>query len=255
VNGYRELLEKEVIELWRTYRLVVFCALFLVLGILSVVLTRYLPELNRLFSPPDAELGLEETGVADVVDFLVRNLVQFGGLAAILLAMGSVASERERGTTALVLARPVSRGAYLLAKFVAIGMTVGLATILAVVGAWLYTGMLFGLQPVLAWAQLGMLVWLAVMVPASVTFLGSTVVRSAAGAAAIGLGTVVVLALLSAAPTPAPWQPTQLVAVARASALESFEPELVPALTISVAAAVVAGSFVIAWLRFRRQDL
>jgi ABC-2 type transport system permease protein len=255
VNGYRELLEKEVVELWRTYRIGLFCALFIVLGIASVVLIRYLPDLDRLFTPPDAELGLTETGVADAVDFLVRTLVEFGGLAAILLAAGSVAGERERGTAALVLARPVGRGAYLLSKFMAIAMTVALATVLGVLGAWLYTGLLFQLLPPLAMVQFGMVVWLAVMVPASITFLGSTLMRSTLGAAAFGLGAVVVLALLSASPTPSPWMPTQLVAVARVAALEDFEPELVPAQTISAAGALVVASFALAWLRFRRQDV
>ena len=255
MNGYRELLEKEVVELWRTYRLGLFCALFAGLGIASVVLTRYLPEIGRLLGAPDAELGLDETGVPDVVDFLVSNVIQFGGLAAILLAMGSVAAERERGTAALVLARPVARGAYLLSKLAAIAMTAGLATALAVVGAWLYTALLFEPQPLLPWLQLGMLVWLAVMVPASMTFLGSTLVRSTLGAAAIGLGAVILLSLLSASPTPSPWLPTQLAAVARAAALEEFDPQLAPAQTVAAGAALVVGSFLLAWLRFRRQDL
>lgn len=255
MTGYRELLEKEVVELWRTYRLGLYCALFIALGILSVVLTRYLPELDRLFSPPEAELGLGETGVPDAVDFVVRNLVEFGGLAAILLAMGSVASERERGTTALVLARPVTRTAYLAAKAVAIAMTIGLATALGVLGAWLYTGLLFEPPPMLPWVQLGMLVWLAVLVPAAITFAGSVLLRSSAGAAAVGLGALVVLALLSASPTPSAWLPTQLPAVARAAGLEEFEPELIPSQTISAAVALVVASLALAWLRFRREDL
>lgn len=255
MTGYRELLEKEVVELWRTYRLGLYCALFIVLGILSVVLVRYLPELDRLFSPPDAELGLGETALPDVVDFLVRNLIEFGGLAAVLLAMGSVAAERERGTAALVLARPVTRTAYLAAKVVAIAMTVGLATLLGVLGAWLYTGLLFEPPAMLPWIQFGMLVWLAVMVPAAITFAGSALVRSPLGAGAIGLGAIVALALLSASPTPSAWLPTQLAAVARAAALEEFEPELVPAQTIAAASGLIVASLVLAWLRFRREDI
>ena len=255
MKGYRELLEKEVVELWRTYRLGLFCALLIVLGILSVVLTKYLPEIERLLSPPNDELGLDETGVPDVVDFLVSNLIQFGGLAAILLAMGSVAGERERGTAALVLARPVARAAYLFSKLAAIAMTIGLGTGVAVLGAWLYTALLFELQPPLPWVQLALVVWLAVMVPASITFLGSTLSRSALGAAAVGLGAVVVLSLLSASPTPSPWLPTQLAAVARSTALEEFDPELFPAQTVAAASALIVGSFLVAWLRFRRQDL
>jgi ABC-2 type transport system permease protein len=254
VKGYRGLLEKEVVELWRTYRLGLLVALFLVIGIATPVVTRFLPELDWLLAPPDAELGLIETGIEDVVDLLVRQLVQFGGFAMVLLAMGSVASDRQSGVTDLVLVRPVGRGAYLLSKFVALAMTAGLATILGVFAAWLYTLWLFGVPPLLPWIQLGMLVWLAVMVPAAITFLASAVLRSPLGAAGVGLAALVGLTLASAAPTPNPWLPTELAALARAAAMEDFGIEVDPARTIGVAIAVIVGSFLLAWLRFRRQD-
>jgi ABC-2 type transport system permease protein len=255
VNGYRGLLEKEVVELWRTYRLGLLAALFLVIGIATPVLTRFLPELDWLLAPPDAELGLVETGIEDVVDLLVRTLVQFGGFAMVLLAMGSVATDRARGVTALVLSRPVARGAYVLSKFVALAMAAGLATILGVLAAWLYTLWLFEPPPALPWIQLGMLVWLAVMVPGAITFLASTVLRSPLGAAAVGVAALLMLALASAAPTPNAWSPSELAALARASALEDFGIELDAARTIGVSIAMVVGSFLLAWLRFRRADV
>lgn len=255
MNGYRGLLEKEVIELWRTHRLLAVGAMFVVIGIAVPVLTRFLPELDWLLAPPDAELGLEETTIDEVVDLLVRTLIQFGSIAAVLLAMGSVADDRARGVTALVLARPVGRGAYALAKFVAIAMALGLGTVLAVLAAWLYTTWLFGLPPLLPWAQVALLVWLALLVPAAITFLASTVLRSSLGAAGVGLGAMLAFALAGAAPTPNPWLPTELASVARAAAFEDFGIEVDPARTISIAIAIVVGSFVLAWLRLRRQDL
>ena len=47
---------------------------------------------------------------ADAVDQLWKNLAQFGAFAAIILAMGAVATERDRGTAAFVLSKTVSRG-------------------------------------------------------------------------------------------------------------------------------------------------
>jgi ABC-2 type transport system permease protein len=255
VSGYRALLEKEVVELWRTYRLGLLVALFLVIGIATPVVTRFLPELDWLLAPPDAELGLVETGIEDVVDLLVRTLVQFGGFAMVLLAMGSVAADRQRGVTALVLTRPVSRMAYLLSKGVSLGMAAGLATALGVLAAWLYTLWLFEVPPPLPWIQLGMLVWLAVMVPGAITFLASTLLPSPLGAAGVGLASLLALTIASAAPTPNPWLPTELAALARAAAMEDFGIELDPARTIGVAIALVVGSFLLAWLRFRRQDV
>ena len=54
----------------------------------------------------------------DAADQFLKNLGQAGILTAILLAMGSVANEKERGTAALILSKPASRGAFLGAKLV-----------------------------------------------------------------------------------------------------------------------------------------
>ena len=42
MRGYRAILEKEMIELWRTYRLVITCGLFTALGVGLPILVRYL---------------------------------------------------------------------------------------------------------------------------------------------------------------------------------------------------------------------
>ena len=49
------------------------------------------------------QIVLPTPTAADAVDQLVKNLSQFGILVAVLLAMGSVATEKERGTAALIL--------------------------------------------------------------------------------------------------------------------------------------------------------
>ena len=255
MTGYRILLEKEVIEAWRTYRLGIVCGLFVVLGILSAVVTRYLPELVRVFAPQDFEIGLPAMGVADVVDQFLKNVVQLGALAGVLMTMGTVAGEKERGTAALVLAKPVSRAGFLWAKFVALGMVFGLATVLAVVGAWLYTALLFERPPILPWISMAMVVWLSTMVYVSITFLGSAALGSPLAAAAVGFAGLIGLSLASVVTTLNPWLPAGLVDVAKAVALEEGSPDLDPPRTIAMAVGLIAVSLGLAWWRFRREDL
>ena len=255
MTGYRVLLEKEIIEAWRTYRLGIVCGLFVVLGILSPIVTRYLPQIVRVFAPADFEIGLPDMGVADVLDQLLRNIAQLGALAAILLTMGSVAGEKERATAALVLVKPVGRAAFLWAKFVALGMVFGLATGLAVLAAWLYTALLFERPPILPWISMAMVIWLSTMVYVSITFLGSVVLRSPIGAAAVGLAALLVLSLASVVSTLNPSLPAGLIDVARAVALEEISPDLDPARTVAVSVGVIVVSLTLALLRFRREEL
>jgi ABC-2 type transport system permease protein len=255
MSGYRELLEKEVIEAWRTHRVVMVAALYVVLGIASPLIIRYLPELQSLVGPAGEELGLGEVGLPDAIDLVTRNLAQFGSIAAVLLAMGAVAGERERGTLGLVLSKPVSRTAFLASKLVSIAMVLGLATFLGVLAMYLYSGLLFGPTDPLAWAQVAMLLLLAVLVPAGITFLGSVLSGSSLGAAAIGLAGLVALSLGSTLPTANPLFSTGLAEIARALPLEGVGPDLDAPRTIAVSIGTLVVSVLLAWARFRRSDV
>jgi ABC-2 type transport system permease protein len=234
VNGYRELLVKEMLEAYRTYRLVVVGGLFLVLGVVAPITARYLPDIIRLFAPPGFVVDLPEMGIPEVLDQYLKNVGQFGALAAILMTMGIVANEKERGTAAFVLAKPVSRQAFLLAKIVALGMVFGIAIGLATAGAWAYTGLLFERVPILPWVKLGGVVWLSTMVYASITFLGSTLMRSSLGAAGIGFAGLIVLSLLSVVPVLTQWLPAGLFPIAKSFALGVAGPDIDPIRTITV---------------------
>lgn len=254
LRGYHQLLEKELVEAWRTYRIVVVGALFLVMGISSPLLTYFLPEIVKAVAP---EMGLEipPMGVPEVLDQFLKNVVQFGALAGILVAMGSVANEKERGTAAFVLAKPVSRTAFLAAKLVAIAMLFFGAIALAVAGAWIYTAILYTAQPVGAWVQLGLVAWLSTMVYAAITFLGSTLVRSSLAAAGFGFAALIVLSLASIVPSLGAWLPAGLTAVAKALALDLVPPGVEPARTILVSIGIVAASIGLAIWRFGREEL
>jgi ABC-2 type transport system permease protein len=255
VTGYREMVVKELLEAWRTRRLIVMALLFLALGIMAPVVTKLLPDIIRAFGPTGFEVDIGTPGLADVVPQLRKTLIQFGALAAILLSMGSVATERERGTAAFVLSKPVTRAAFLWAKLVALALVFAIAIGLATAGAWVYTLLLFHRPSILGWIELGAVAWLSTMVYASITFLGSVVMRSSLGAAGVGFLGLIVLSLLSIVPNLSPWLPAGLQGVATSFALRESSPDLDPVLTISVSVAVVAVSLILAWLRFRRAEL
>jgi hypothetical protein len=97
------------------------------------------------------------------------------------------------------------------------------------------------------------LLWLSLVVFAAITFLGSTLTRSALAAAGIGVVAFIVIGILSAFPAIAPYLPVGLGAPARAVALGQPPGDLVGPLLANVALIVVAPA--LAWLSFRRQEL
>jgi ABC-2 type transport system permease protein len=256
VTGFAVLLRKELLESWRTRRLPVIAGLFLIIGIISPLTARYLPEIIALAVGDQLTIPVPDPTVADAVHQLQKNLGQFGALAAIVLAMGSVASEKDRGTAAFVLTKPATRAAFLAAKLIALGAVLAIGTALAATVAWAYTAVLFEPLPVGGWVALAGLTWLALMAWASITFLASTVTRSAAAAAGIGVAALLGLSLVSAIPGVGRFLPTGLdpgaLALAAGRPLEKPE-ELATAVLGTIA--IVVGCAVLAWMSFRRQEL
>jgi ABC-2 type transport system permease protein len=259
VNGFGTLLGKELLEAWRTMRLLVVMALFLFVGLSSPLLARFLPEILELAA---GDLGgsfpVPTPTAADAVGQVLKNLGQFGAFAAIVLAMGAVASEIERGTAAFVLARPVQRASFLAAKAVSLGVVLALGVALAIGVGWVYTAILFEPQPVGGWLALGALAWLALAAWAAITFLASTVTGSAAAAAGLGFVALLGLSIASAVPAIARLTPAGLTAPALALGTDSATVgELGADLWSPVAATIVliAGCLFLSGVAFRRREL
>jgi ABC-2 type transport system permease protein len=254
MSGFGPLLRKELLEQWRTRRLLVVAVVFVALGIGSPFLARYTAELIEALGGAPFEIELPEPTIADAVNQFLRNLGQAGILTAILLAMGSVATEKERGTAALILSKPVSRGAYLAAKLVTIGVTLAAGLGLAAIGGYAYTTFLFEAPNAAGWAGMTLLLFLALFAYATLTFLGSTLTRSVVAAAAIGIGGMIGLAILAGFPTIAPYLPAGLSGEPAAALALGTDPG--PLLGPILANVALTATFAaLSWLIFRRQEL
>jgi ABC-2 type transport system permease protein len=248
------LLGKELLEQWRTKRLLIVAIVFVLLAIGSAFLARYTAELVQSLGGVPFEIEFPEPTVADAVTQFLKNLGQAGILTAILLSMGSVATEKERGTAALLLSKPASRAAYLVAKLIAIGVTLGASLALASAVGYFYTTLLFEAPDPVGWAGMTALLWLALLAYAALTFLGSTLTRSPMAAAGIGIAGLIGIGLVSALPNVAPYTPAGISgAPAQALALGDDPGPLIGPLLANVA--LVGGLATASWLAFRRQEL
>lgn len=254
MNGFGPLLRKELLEQWRTRRLLVVAVVFVALGIGSPFLARYTPELIQALGGVPFEIEFPEPTTRDAVDQFLKNLGQVGILSAILLAMGSVATEKERGTAALLLSKPASRAAYLAAKLVAMTVTLTLGLVLASAIAYVYTALLFDTPGISGWAGMTALLLVSMLAYLALTFVGSALTRSAVAAAGIGIAGMIVLAIVAALPNLAPYLPAGISgAPARALATGTDPGPLIGPIAANVG--LVAGLAVLAWLVFRNQEL
>ncbi len=246
-------LRKELLEQWRTHRLLVLAVVFVLMGLISPLLAKLTPELLRLIPGGDQFVPLiPPPTAADAVAQYVKNISQFGIILALLLAMGAVAGEKDRGTAALMLAKPFPRGAFLLAKFGALALTFLVSLIVAGIVGYYYTLLLFTALPPGGWLALNALVWLWLLVYLALTLFCSTITRSQAAAGGLAFGFLVILSLLGSLPRVGEYLPGQLLNWGSALALGSTRSAW-PAVAVSVG--LIALSLLAAWLLFRRQEL
>ncbi|MBN1179551.1 MAG: ABC transporter permease subunit [Anaerolineae bacterium] len=246
-------LRKEVLEQWRSYRLLIIAAVLVVFGLLSPLLAKLTPEIIRMVpGGEDIAMLIPPPGIQDAVAQYVKNVSQFGVVLALLMTMGAVAQEKERGTAALMLVKPVPRGTFLAAKLTALTLSFTASIALAGIAAYYYTLILFEPLDLPSWLALNGLMLLFLLVYVSLTLLASTLTSSQAVAGGIAFAVMVALSILGAIPRLGEFLPGQLLnwgALLVLGETGSFWP------AVGISVGLIAGAFAVAWAAFERQEL
>jgi ABC-2 type transport system permease protein len=249
------LIHKELLEQWRTRRFLVLGAVFLFFGLLSPITAKLTPEILEwaASAAPGMIFNLPPPSAADAVGQYVKNLSQMLPLVVLLVAMGSVASEKERGTLPMVLAKPVWRGAVLGCKFCSLVVVLAASLFLGGASAYYYSIILFDGPPLDAFLLMNLVAGLYLLVILALTFLASTLATSTVMAGALAFILWLVLLIVGAVPRIGRASPTTLVSwAARLGIGQAFEGEW---LALGVSLGLIVASLALAWLHFRRQEL
>ena len=255
MDGFAVFLRKELRESLRTNRLLVVVAIFAIFGIISPLTAKYTPELLKLLGTGNGgvTVTVPTPTVHDAIAQFIKNVAGTGILVAVLLPMGIVAREKERGTAAFVLTKPLTRSAFLAAKLVALSLTLVAGIAVAALATYWYTAILFTPIPAGGFIAASLLVLLSLLVYASFTFLGSTLLNSQLPAAGVGLAGWIVISILGIIPNIEQYTPAGLLDPASQLALGLAPQHLGVSIVASVALLVVV--VVLAWLGFRGQEI
>lgn len=247
-------LRKELLFQWRTYRVLIVCAVMLAFGIMSPLLTKFTPQL--LSSLEGAEMFAElipEMTMTDSLNQHIETIIQFGFILVILLGMGAVAGEKSSGTAAMTLSKPLSRSAFLNSKYTAQALLYVLAFVLTLAGGYYYNNILFGNLELDIFVSINLLLLLTILVFAAITLLGSTLGNSIGAGAGYSLGLGILFLLAGSIPSIGALLPAGLLAWANQIAAQSEIASNWGAVTMSV---VIILLFLIAALGvFERQEL
>lgn len=256
----RALFIKDLRQLWRTFRLPAMLLAGLFFAILDPLGAKFMPQImEQLMSGAEGiTIVMPELGPADALSsFFGKNLSQTGAFIIILIAMGAVAAEREKGVSAWVLTLPVGRLPYFWSKFAAYSVGVVLTVASGTLLAALYTTSLMGAPPVGAtlWSALFMVLYLELIL--AITISASALLRGQLAAGGVAFAVLLLLwlpQLLLEGTAAGKYMPYRLSSLTAGLMKGSAVPaDILPALPAALAIAAVF--LTVASLSFRRAEL
>jgi ABC-2 type transport system permease protein len=243
---------KEWLEMIRSYRLLVVAVVLVFFGLTSPFLTKFTPELLAALPTGGMTIEMPPPTVGMAIGQYVKNMAQFGLILGILLTMGSVSQEKDKGTAAMILVKPISRGAFLGAKFLGLAIMIAISLVLAGIACYYYTMLLFEAMDLLRWLVLNALILLYTLVFIAITLLCSTVSKSQPAAGGIALGLIVVPGTIGSILGLGKYLPGELITwgtrLMQGDTTTSW-------IAFGISIGLIVIPLLAAWLIFKRQEL
>lgn len=253
MTGFAVFASKELREILRTWRLWVLPGIVLFFALSGPLLAKFTPQLvGALVGNQLGGLKVPTPTYADSYAQWVKNLSQIVLIAVIIVYGGLVSGEVRSGTAVLVLTKPLSRTAFIVAKS---GVQSIFLAVLVGAGAlvtWALTLLIFGTAPAGAlWSATGAFFVLALLFIGFMT-LFSVLIGSAAGAAGAGLGVYVALSVAAIWKPLGDYSPAALTSQPASLAAGKDVTALWPVITALALAAILIA---LAGRLFRLRDL
>jgi len=253
MSGFAVFARKEAREILRTWRIWVLPGILLFFALTGPVLARFTPEIVGALAGDQLKgLLIPTPTYHDAYTQWIKNLSQIALFALIIVYASIISSERKSGTAVLVLTKPVSRTAFVIAKAVVHSAFLAVLVVAGTLVTWGVTAAVFGQAPGSAlWSS--SLVWLVfgVLFIALMTLL-SVLIGSAAGAAGAGLGAYALVSIAAIWKPLGTYSPAALATMPSSLAAGKDVAVLWPVLTSLLLAAAL---FALASRAFRRSEL
>ena len=199
MTGFGAFLWKELVEIRRTWRIWVIPGMLVFFGVTSPIIAALTPTLvqSMAASQPGVVIQIPPPTALDAYGQFLKNLNQFVLIAVIITGAGVVSGERSSGTAILALTKPLSRGAFVLAKILSQVALLVAATLLGAAACLALTAVVFGVaNPARVVTAMGLwLLYASLLVVVMTLF--SAAFRSRGAAAGAGLGFYFLTLLLS----------------------------------------------------------
>jgi ABC-2 type transport system permease protein len=244
--------KKEFTESVRTYKFAILLAVFVLLGIMSPMIAKVMPEIIGSIDLNGMTIELPKPTMADSWVQFFKNVGQIGMLTLIIIFSGLMANEFSRGTLTNLLTKGLRRDTVIMAKVSAATVTWTLAYLVCLGVTFAYTAYYWEINiqnAVLAFGGL----WLFGELLIALLILGGTLFANFYGSLATAGGVIIALSLVGIAPKTAKYNPISLSGGTQGLLLgEQSAGEFAPAIIITAVAVVAVLAASIAVFRKKR---
>jgi ABC-2 type transport system permease protein len=144
ISSLPALLRKDFMEQLRNGHFLVICIVFAFFGITSPVIAKYTPQVIEMVGKSqNIQMVVPEPSIRDSFVQYVKNLSQLIPIFLIFLTMGGIAKEKDSGTIAFVLVKPVTRFACLFSKLLVHSAMAAAGLMVSAILAGVYTLIFF----------------------------------------------------------------------------------------------------------------
>jgi ABC-2 type transport system permease protein len=183
---------KEWRYLLRTYRFLIAAIWLLFFSLMSPVLAKYQQELMNALPTGEITVSMPPPTVMTAIGQYAKNMAQDGIILGLLLTMGAIAIEKDKGTAAMMLVKPLARGTFLSAKFLSLAVMFVICLVISALAAYYYTLLLFEAMDIGHWLVLNALIFVYILVIVAITLFCSTITKSQGATIGIAFGMLVI---------------------------------------------------------------
>jgi ABC-2 type transport system permease protein len=245
---------KEWLEALRNYRFLIVAVVLIFFGLTSPLFAKITPQIVTAVVPQGTDISkiIPTPTVQDAIAQYVKNMGQFSIILALLLGMGAIAQEKDKGTAAMMLVKPLPRGSFLGAKFLGLAAIFAISIVFAGIGSYYYTMLLFKAMDILSWLVLNVFLFVYVLVIVAITLFCSTITKSQAAAGGIAAGIIASGLILGAIRGMGKYLPGELITWG----IRLMSGDTTPSwIAFGISMGLIVVFLLAAWLIFKNQEI
>lgn len=194
---YLTLLKKELLEQFRSKKILILAILFLFVAMSSVIFAKLMPEIFKSIDTGGIDFKIPDPTFKDAIDQFAKNISQMVIFVLLFVVAGAVTDEKSKKTLELLLSKPIPRSSFILAKFSSYILTIKVIYIIASLMFYFYAVSIFGAFSFLNFALMAILILLYVLLIVSFTFFASSISNSTIGSAGLGFAGLIFFSSIS----------------------------------------------------------